>query len=44
MSGEDIGHNNFMVYQLCRKKTADQASLWLDGVHLGLIWQDIEDP
>lgn len=43
-SDEDIGSNNFNVYQWRKKKTAYQASLRLDGVYLGLIWRDIEDP
>lgn len=32
------------MYLQCRKKTANQASLWLDHVYLGLSYQDAEDP
>lgn len=32
---EDISSNNFKIYHRHKKKKADQASLWLDNIHLG---------
>lgn len=40
---EDISPINFKAFQWCRKKTVDQASLWLDVVYFGLFCQDTED-